>query len=170
MLSSFDEWIVSGQSVGNVMNPYHSFVSGFARNDAAGRSLPLANSHATCARGPLRIGAGKRLIFQPAPDDENASSAPLALRQMREAGKMECGSFQRRQSPRGQQGTPATAPWEELRGRLPIYGLWRLEHTRRTGPEKISRKTRLANAGTGPGGEIISTTLARHHARHFLPE
>jgi len=159
MLSSLFEMDCRGQSVGNVMNPYHSFVSGFAEMMAAGRSLPLGGIPPHHAPAPAP-DAPVAMIFSPHPDDECIIGG-LALRLMREAGMrvvnvaVTQGSNKERQQPR----------WEELRGACQYLGFG-LEQTAPNGLEKISPKTRLENARHWSAAvNIISTTLARHQPR-----
>jgi LmbE family N-acetylglucosaminyl deacetylase len=66
------------------MNPYHQFVSEFARLAAEGKSLPLGGIPAP-KKNPPKPGAPVVLMFSPHPDDECVNGG-LALRLMREAG------------------------------------------------------------------------------------
>jgi LmbE family N-acetylglucosaminyl deacetylase len=65
------------------MNPYHQFVSQFARIVQDGKSLPLGGLPPT-TRPPLAPDAPKVLFFAPHPDDETIIGG-LALRLLREA-------------------------------------------------------------------------------------
>ena len=143
------------------MNPYHSFVSGFAELMATGRSLPLGGIPPRHVP-PLAPDAPVAMIFSPHPDDECIIGS-LALRLMRETGMrvinvaVTQGSNKERQQPR----------WEELRNACKYLG-FNLEQAAPNGLEKISPKTRLENPGHwSEAVKIISTTLARHKPRQM---
>src|SRR6266705_238955 len=65
------------------MNPYHRFVSEYARLTEEGAGWPLGG-FPNCARPQLAPDAPKVLIFSPHPDDEVIIGG-LALRLLREA-------------------------------------------------------------------------------------
>ena len=65
------------------MNPYHHFVSEYARLAKAGKAWPLG-SFPNCPRPQISPDATKVLIFSPHPDDEVIIGG-LALRLLREA-------------------------------------------------------------------------------------
>ena len=66
------------------MNPYHHFVSEFARLISQGRTLPLGG-FSPLPKPTLAPDAPKALIFSPHPDDEVIIGG-LALRLLRESG------------------------------------------------------------------------------------
>ncbi len=141
------------------MNPYHPFVSAFARLVADGKSLPLGNIPAHGKASPA-ANAPVGLIFSPHPDDECIIGG-FALRLMREAGMrminvaVTQGSNQGRQQPR----------LAELKNACEWLGFG-LEQTALNGLEKINPRTRTndprhwANAVS-----VIAALLTKHQPR-----
>jgi LmbE family N-acetylglucosaminyl deacetylase len=141
------------------MNPYHNFVSSFAKLVESGKSLPLGG-FSPRPKPRLSANAPTVLIFSPHPDDECLVGG-LALRLMREA-KMRIvnvavtlGSNPARQSPR----------WEELKNACGWLG-FELEQTAPNGLEKINPETRANDVRHWSGAvKIIAAILARHQPR-----
>jgi LmbE family N-acetylglucosaminyl deacetylase len=146
------------------MNPYHEFVSSFAKLVADGKSLPLGGFPSPHPAKP-EPSAPAALIFSPHPDDECIIGG-LALRLMREAGMriiniaVTQGSSKERQQAR----------WEELKKACDYLG-FDVEQTTSNGLEKISAKTRSENPQHWSAAvKIISDVLARHQPRAiFFP-
>lgn len=141
------------------MNPYHSFVSSFARLVTAGRSLQLGGipPHGQPGSKP---DAPVGLIFSPHPDDECIIGG-FALRLMREAGwrmmnvAVTQGSNKERQQPR----------LAELRQACDWLGFG-LEQTAPGGLEKITPKTRANDpAHWAAAVKVIAASLAHHQPR-----
>ena len=146
------------------MNPYHQFVSSFARLVAEGKSLPLGGITPHNKPGPAP-NAPAAIIFSPHPDDECIIGG-FALRLMREAGMrvinvaVTQGSNQDRQQPRLQ----------ELKNACGWLG-FELEQTAPNGLEKINPKVRTNNSKHWSGAvKMIAATLTRHQPRAiFFP-
>ncbi len=146
------------------MNPYHQFVSSFARLVAEGKSLPLGGIPPHHKPGPAP-NAPASIIFSPHPDDECIIGG-FALRLMREAGMrvinvaVTQGSNQDRQQPRLQ----------ELKNACGWLG-FELEQTAPNGLEKINPKVRTNDSKHWSGAvKIIAATLTRHQPRAiFFP-
>jgi len=144
------------------MNPYHSFVSDFARLGIAARSLPLGNIPPAGKPGPAP-DAPAALIFSPHPDDECIIGG-LALRLLREA-KMRVinvavtqGSNKERQQPR----------LAELKNACGWIG-FELEQTAPNGLEKINPKTRSADpAHWNTCVKVIAASLKKNRPRVIL--
>jgi LmbE family N-acetylglucosaminyl deacetylase len=117
------------------MNPYHRFVSDFARLIADGKQLPLGGFASPPGRS-LPADAPRALIFSPHPDDECIIGG-LALRLQREAAMrvvnvaVTQGSAKARQSAR----------WDELTAACEYLG-FDLVQTVPGGLEKVNAKTR----------------------------
>src|SRR5208282_4663270 len=117
------------------MNPYHQFVSSFARLVAEGKSLPLGGIPPHDKPGPAP-SAPVAIIFSPHPDDECIIGG-FALRLLREAGfrivnvAVTLGSNKERQQPR----------LHELKNACDYLG-FELEQTAPDGLEKVTLKTR----------------------------
>src|SRR5208282_2858678 len=146
------------------MNPYHQFVSSFARLVAEGKSLPLGGIPPHDKPGPAP-NAPAAIIFSPHPDDECIIGG-FALRLMREAGMrvinvaVTQGSNQDRQQPRLQ----------ELKNACGWLG-FELEQTAPNGLEKINPKVRTNDSKHWSGAvKMIAATLTRHQPRAiFFP-
>jgi len=146
------------------MNPYHQFVSSFARLVAEGKSLPLGGMPPHNKPGPAP-NAPAAIIFSPHPDDECIIGG-FALRLMREAGMrvinvaVTQGSNQDRQQPRLQ----------ELKNACGWLG-FELEQTAPNGLEKINPKVRTNDSKHWSGAvKMIAATLTRHQPRAiFFP-
>jgi len=146
------------------MNPYHQFVSSFARLVAGGKSLPLGGIPPHNKSGPAPNAPGA-IIFSPHPDDECIIGG-FALRLMREAGMrvinvaVTQGSNQDRQQPRLQ----------ELKNACGWLG-FELEQTAPNGLEKINPKVRTNDSKHWSGAvKMIAATLTRHQPRAiFFP-
>src|SRR6266705_1310563 len=116
------------------MNPYHKFVSSFARLIVYGKSFPLGGIIPPRSSRPA-LDAPAAVIFSPHPDDECIIGG-MALRLMRESGMrvinvaVTQGSNQKRQQSR----------WQELKNACDYLG-FDLEQTAPNGLEKISTKT-----------------------------
>jgi LmbE family N-acetylglucosaminyl deacetylase len=140
---------------GNAMNPYHQFVSSFARLIASGKSLPLGGI--TPHRKPKPAAdAPVALIFSPHPDDECITGG-FVLRLMREAGMrvinvaVTLGSNKERRQSRLQ----------ELKSACDWLG-FELEQTAPEGLEKINPQTRADNPKHWNAAvKIIAAALAK---------
>jgi LmbE family N-acetylglucosaminyl deacetylase len=149
---------------GITMNPYHNFVSSFAKLVAAGKSLPLGGISPHHKPKPA-ADAPVALIFSPHPDDECIIGG-FALRLMREAGMrvtnvaVTQGSNKERQQAR----------WQELKNACDWLGFG-LEQTAPNGLEKINAKTRKDDPKYWADAvRVIAATLARHQPRAiFFP-
>jgi len=117
------------------MNPYHHFVSEYARFTRDGKTYPLGK-FPNCARPQVAMDAPKALIFSPHPDDEVIIGG-LALRLLRQANwnvinvAVTQGSNKERQPGR----------LEELKRACDYIG-YGLIQTKPNGLEKINAKTR----------------------------
>jgi LmbE family N-acetylglucosaminyl deacetylase len=146
------------------MNPYHPFVSDFARVAAEGKGLPLGG-FSTQEKSALPSNAPVALIFSPHPDDE-CITGELALRLLREA-KMRVvnvavtlGSNKERRQARER----------ELRNACDWLG-FELEQTAPDGLEKINPQTRIADpAHWNAAVKIIAASLVKNKPRAiFFP-
>jgi LmbE family N-acetylglucosaminyl deacetylase len=146
------------------MNPYHEFVSSFARLFADGKSLPLGGVPSPREITPA-FDAPAVLIFSPHPDDECIIGG-LALRLLREGGMrvinvaVTQGSNPERQQPR----------WLELKNACDHLG-FDLEQTAPNGLEKISTKTRSADPQHWAAAvKVIAALLVKNQPRAiFFP-
>ena len=141
------------------MNPYHPFISSFARLITDGKLLPLGGIPPQHPSKPAP-DAPVAIIFSPHPDDECIIGG-LALRLIRETGMrviniaVTQGSSKERQQPR----------WQELKNACNYLG-FDLEQTAPDGLEKISSKTRLADLQHWSAAvKVICAILARHQPR-----
>jgi LmbE family N-acetylglucosaminyl deacetylase len=141
------------------MNPYHGFVSSFARLVEAGKSLPPGGIPPQRRPKPLP-GAPLAIIFSPHPDDECLIGG-FALRLMREAEMrvinvaVTQGSNQERQQPR----------WQELKNACDWLG-FELEQTAPNGLEEINFTSRTNDSKLWADAvKIIAAILARHQPR-----
>jgi LmbE family N-acetylglucosaminyl deacetylase len=141
------------------MNPYHSFVSSFARLIGEGKSLPLGGVPIPSRPSPS-ADAPVALIFSPHPDDECVVGG-LALRLMREARMrvvnvaVTQGSNRERQQPR----------LHELQQACAWIG-FQLEQTAPKGLERISPKTRASDSQHWTVAvKTIASLLAKHRPR-----
>jgi LmbE family N-acetylglucosaminyl deacetylase len=138
------------------MNPYHEFVSSFARLVAEGKSLPLGNIPP--GRGAnLFADAPVALIFSPHPDDECIIGG-LALRLMREAGMRVINIAVTQGSNKARQA----ARWEELKNACDWLG-FALEKTAPNGLEKVYPETRANDPQHWfESVNVIAASLAKH--------
>jgi LmbE family N-acetylglucosaminyl deacetylase len=150
---------LGGQFARNAMNPYHQFVSSFARLFAEGKSLPLGGIPPHPQSAPPS-SAPVALIFSPHPDDECIIGG-FALRLMREPRMrvinvaVTLGSNPERQKSR----------WQELKKACDWLG-FELEQTAQNGLEKINPKTRTDNPKYWSDAvKIIATSLAKNQPR-----
>lgn len=144
------------------MNPYHKFVSEYARLAKEGKSWPLGGFE-KCPRPQVASEAPKALIFSPHPDDEVIIGG-LALRLLREAKwnviniAVTQGSNRARQAER----------LEELKKCCECIGFG-LVQTAPTGLEKINVKTREQEpAHWRTCVESIAKILALHQPKVIL--
>jgi N-acetylglucosamine malate deacetylase 1 len=144
------------------MNPYHQFVSEYARFAKEGKSYPLGK-FARLPRPDLAADAPKVLIFSPHPDDEVIIGG-LALRLLREAKwnvinvAVTQGSNKERQAPR----------LAELKACCECIGFG-LMQTAPSGLEKINIKTRAQDpAHWAQSVKVIAEILARQQPRVIL--
>jgi LmbE family N-acetylglucosaminyl deacetylase len=144
------------------MNPYHLFVSEYARFVKEGKSYPLAK-FPRAPRPDLPANAPKALIFSPHPDDEVIIGG-LALRMLREAKynvinvAVTQGSNKERQAPR----------LAELKACCDCIGFGLLQ-TAPAGLEKINVKTREQDpAHWAESVRIIAGIIARQQPRVIL--
>jgi LmbE family N-acetylglucosaminyl deacetylase len=156
---SMDE---SGFVITLAMNPYHSFVSSFARLMTAGKSLPLGDIPAHGRAGP-GANAPVGLIFSPHPDDECIIGG-LALRLLREAGMriinvpVTLGSNRERQQPR----------LRELQNACAWFG-FELEQTAPNGLERVNPDTRAGDSAHWAAAvKTIGDSLSRNQPRVIL--
>jgi N-acetylglucosamine malate deacetylase 1 len=146
------------------MNPYHNFVSTFAKLIEAGKSLPLGGIPPHNKSKPT-LDVPRALIFSPHPDDECLIGG-FALRLMREARMriinvaVTQGSNKGRQQPR----------LKELKNACGWLG-FQLEQTALNGLEKINAKTRTDDPKHWcQAVNIIGAILARHQPQAvFVP-
>jgi LmbE family N-acetylglucosaminyl deacetylase len=146
------------------MNPYHSFVSQFARLVAEGKTLPLGGIPPQTRKRPAP-GTPAALIFSPHPDDECIVGG-LALRLMRETGMrivnvaVTLGSKRERQMARR----------EELKNACGWLG-FDLELTAPNGLEKITPQTRQNDPRHwADAANVIAASLAKHRPQAiFFP-
>jgi LmbE family N-acetylglucosaminyl deacetylase len=144
------------------MNPYHQFVSDFARLGTIAKALPLGNIPPSGRPGPA-ANAPVALIFSPHPDDECIIGG-LALRLLRES-KMRVinvavtqGSNKERQQPR----------LVELKNACDWIG-FELEQTAPNGLEKINPKTRAGDpAHWDACVKVIAASLQKNQPRVIL--
>src|SRR6267378_877541 len=144
------------------MNPYHHFVSEYARFAKEGRTYPLG-TFAPLPRPQVGPDAPKVLIFSPHPDDEVIIGG-LALRLLCEAKwnviniAVTQGSKKERQDERLQ----------ELKNCCDCIGFG-LVQTAPTGLEKINVKTREHEPGLwSQSVEIVAGILRQHQPRVIL--
>src|ERR1041385_8950803 len=138
------------------MNPYHKFVSEYARLAKEGKSWPLGGFE-KCPRPQVASEAPKALIFSPHPDDEVIIGG-LALRLMREAKwnvinvAVTQGSNKARQAER----------WGELKKCCGCIGFG-LAQTAPGGLEKVNAKTREQEpAQWARSVKVIADVLRQH--------
>ncbi len=141
------------------MNPYHHFVSNYARLANEGKGWPLGG-FPKCPQPAISPDAPKVLIFSPHPDDEVIIGG-LALRLLREAKwnvlnvAVTQGSNQARQAGR----------LEELRACCECIGFG-LVQTAPNGLEKVNVKTREQEPPHwAQSVRIIADILAEHQPR-----
>ena len=144
------------------MNPYHQFVSEYARFAREGKSWPLAN-FPNAPRPDIPAHAPTVLVFSPHPDDEVIIGG-VALRLMREAKwnvinvAVTQGSNKARQAER----------WEELKRCCQHIGFG-LVPTAPDGLEKVSLATRRqAPALWAQSVKVLAEILVRHRPRAIL--
>jgi len=144
------------------MNPYHPFVSQFARLVVEGKTLPLGGIPARTQTEPSP-DAPAALIFSPHPDDECIIGG-LALRLLREAGirvvniAVTLGSNKERQQPR----------WRELQNACGWLG-FALEAAAPDGLEKINARTRTGDTAHWAGAvKVIADILSKHRPKAIL--
>jgi len=141
------------------MNPYHQFVSEYARLAREGKSYPLGG-FAPCPRPAITPQSPKALIFSPHPDDEVIIGG-LALRLLRESAwnvinvAVTQGSNKERQ----------LARLEELKNCCHHIGFGLLQ-TAPCGLERVNRKTRETDpAFWRDAVKVIAGLLARERAQ-----
>jgi LmbE family N-acetylglucosaminyl deacetylase len=141
------------------MNPYHPFVSEFARLVREGKSLPLGGIEPH-GKPQAAFNAPAGLIFSPHPDDECIIGG-LALRLLREARlkivnvAVTQGSNKERQEPR----------LKELKNACGWLG-FDLEQTAPGGLEKITVQTRKTEpAHWAKAVDVIAASLTYHQPR-----
>ncbi len=144
------------------MNPYHHFVSEYARFAKEGKNWPLGG-FPKCPQLPIEPDAPKVLIFSPHPDDEVIIGG-LALRLRREAGwnvinvAVTQGSNKERQAGR----------LAELRGCCDCIGFG-LVQTATCGLEKVNVRTRDQEPSHWADSvKVIANILAQHQPRAVL--
>jgi len=144
------------------MNPYHHFVSEYARFVKEGRTYPLG-TFASVPRPQIAADAPKALIFSPHPDDEVIIGG-LALRLLREAKwnvinvAVTQGSKKERQAER----------LKELNNCCDCIGFG-LEQTAPNGLEKVNPKARQQEpAHWAQSVKSIADILAKHRPRAVL--
>ena len=144
------------------MNPYHHFISEYARFAKEGRTYPLGQ-FAPLPRPATAPNAPKVLIFSPHPDDEVIIGG-LALRLLREARwnvvnvAVTQGSKKERQAER----------FQELKNCCECIGFG-LVQTAPGGLEKINPKTREQEpVHWSRSVRVISDILTRHQPRAIL--
>jgi LmbE family N-acetylglucosaminyl deacetylase len=146
------------------MNPYHDFVSHYARLASEGKGYPLGG-FPNCPRPTPAAGAPVALIFSPHPDDEVIIGG-LALRLLREAGWNVINIAVTQGSNKARQAERLT----ELRACCDCVGFG-LEQTAPGGLEKVNVGTREKEpAHWAQSVNAIVALLARHRPRAiFLP-
>jgi LmbE family N-acetylglucosaminyl deacetylase len=144
------------------MNPYHEFVSEYARLAKEGKGWPLGG-FPKCARPQLAPDAPKVLIFSPHPDDEVIIGG-LALRLLREAKwnvlnvAVTQGSNKARQAGR----------LEELKKCCECIGFG-LVQTAPAGLEKVNVRTREQEPAVwAQSVKTIADILVQHQPRVIL--
>jgi len=144
------------------MNPYHHFISEYARFAQEGRAYPLGQ-FAPFPRPATAPNAPKVLVFSPHPDDEVIIGG-LALRLLREANwnvinvAVTQGSKKERQTER----------FQELKNCCECIGFG-LVQTAPGGLEKISPKTRAQEpAQWSQSVKVIADILGKHQPRVVL--
>jgi LmbE family N-acetylglucosaminyl deacetylase len=144
------------------MNPYHHFVSEYARFAKEGKSYPLGQ-FPKLPRPDIAADAPKVLIFSPHPDDEVIIGG-LALRLLREAKwnvinvAVTLGSNKERQAAR----------LAELKACCDCIGFG-LAQTAPSGLEKINAKTREQDpAHWAKSVKVIADLLMEHQPRVIL--
>ena len=145
--------------MGKPVNPYHHFVSEYARLAKEGKFWPLGG-FPNCSRPTAAPGAPKALIFSPHPDDEVIIGG-LALRLLREAKwnvinvAVTQGSKKERQAER----------LAELRACCECVGFG-LVQTAPNGLDKINVKTREQEPDHwAQSVKVIADILAQHQPR-----
>jgi len=143
------------------VNPYHHFVSEYARLAAEGKSYPLGNA-SPLQRPQIPPGAPNVLIFSPHPDDEVIIGG-LALRLLREARwnvvnvAVTQGSRKERQAER----------LLELKNCCGCIGFG-LVQTAPSGLEKINPRTRAQDpAHWAQSVRVVADILAQYRPRVF---
>lgn len=144
------------------MNPYHKYVSDYARLSIEARALPRG-VFPNCPRPAIAADAPKVLIFSPHPDDEVIIGG-LALRLLRESHwnvinvAVTLGSNKDRQAAR----------LAELRACCDCIGFG-LEVTAPSGLERVNANTRKQNPDAWAGMvRVIAGVLERHQPRVIL--
>ena len=144
------------------MNPYHHFISEYARFAKEGRTYPLGQ-FAPLPQPATAPNAPKVLIFSPHPDDEVIIGG-LALRLLREAGwnvvnvAVTQGSKKERHAER----------FQELKNCCECIGFG-LVQTAPGGLEQINPKTRAQEpAHWSQSVKVIADILAEHQPRVVL--
>jgi len=144
------------------MNPYHQFVSDYARLRREGRDFPLGKA-ARCPRPQVLPSAPRALIFSPHPDDEVITGG-LALRLLRQAKwnvlnvAVTLGSNPQRRPER----------LTELKACCDCVGFGLVETTP-DGLEQVNVKTREQDpAAWAQSVKIIAGILAQHQPRVIL--
>lgn len=157
--SAVMKFLASGR---NFMNPYHHFVSEYARFAKEGKDYQLGG-FPKCPPPEVSPGTPNVLIFSPHPDDEVIIGG-LALRLLREARwnvvnvAITQGSKKERQAGRLQ----------ELKNCCDCIGFG-LVQTAPTGLEKINPKTREQDpAHWAQCVKVVADILARHQPRVVL--
>jgi len=147
------------------MNPYHQFVSDYARLLVSGRKLPLAGLELRPDAPKPGPGAPVALVFAPHPDDESIVGA-LPLRLMREA-KMRVINIA---VTLGSNPARRSARWGELAMASQWIGC-EFEAAFPGGLEKINPKARAESPEHWRAAvAAISETLAKHRPRAvFFP-
>ena len=144
------------------MNPYHQFVSEYARLAKEGKSWPLGG-FPKCPRPQLAPNAPKVLIFSPHPDDEVIIGG-LALRLLREARCNVINVAVTQGSNKARQNERLT----ELRACCECIGFG-LVQTAPSGLEKVNVKTRKQEpAFWAQSVKVIADILAQHQPRVIL--
>lgn len=144
------------------MNPYHPFVTSFARLFTEGKSLPLGDIPPHGKSKP-KMDSPAVLVFSPHPDDECIIGG-FALRLLRQAGMrvinvaVTQGSNKERQQAR----------LRELKNACDWLN-FELEQTAPSGLEKINPKTRTENPAHWQAAvNVIAQSLIRNRPRAIL--